>query len=487
MNRKKKIRNVTVTVVLWVAIWQLMAMQIDNPIFLPSPIATMQSFKKLLQSKEFFYSVSSSLGNIAKGFLLGIFFGTLFAVISSVSEFLYTFISFPMRIIKATPVASFTILALFWMDSSKLSILVSFFMVLPILYTNVFTGIQETDVKLLEMAKIFQVRWYAKVWFLYVPSVLPYLFSACSVAIGLAWKSGIAAEVIGITKHSIGNHLYQAKIYLEMTELFAWSFVIISISILSELVVLFLIRLLEQRLYETGKRESQEIEDTIEFQMQKERKLQPKKSYITQNQIVREKQYGEEMISTIRLNEITKAYGEHFVLDKVSLELSSKHPVAIMGSSGIGKTTLFRIVLGVEKPDAGSIQKENVTEVYSVVFQENRLCEQITVEKNLQMVCKTKKQREQIPELLHQLGLSGCARQKVYSLSGGMKRRVAIGRAILFDGFILLMDEPFQGLDSRTKEMVLCLVKEKLKGKIGLIITHEEKEAIDLGCTIIRF
>lgn len=485
MSKKKKIRNVILTVSLWMMIWQVVAVRIDNQIFLPSPVETMESFLQLLQSEEFFYSIFHSLGSIAKGFLLGVWIGTFLAMVASISEFLETFISLPIRMIKATPVASFTILALFWMDSSKLSILVSFFMVFPVIYTNVFTGIQKTEVKLLEMANVFQIRWYYRVCFLYVPAVLPYLFSACSVAIGLAWKSGIAAEVIGLTKNSIGNHLYQAKIYLEMPELFAWSFVIISISILSEFLVLWLLRLLEQKLYETSEREVKELEDTIEVQMQEEviNNLQTTKAYVTKNQIEKEKQYE----SSIKLKDITKAYRKHLVLNQVSLELTSKQPIAIMGTSGVGKTTLLRIVLGVEKPDVGSIQKENVIEKYSVVFQENRLCEQLTVEKNLRMICRTKKQREEIPELLNKLGLSGCAKQKVYSLSGGMKRRVAIGRAILFDGAIVLMDEPFQGLDVKTKEIVLCLIKEKLKGKIVLLITHEEKEAIDLGCTIIKF
>ena len=145
MSRKKKLRNGIVTVILWFIIWQVVAMKIDNSIFLPSPIETVQSLQQLFFSTTFFLSVSVTLGNIVKGFLLGVLFGSIFAVIASLSEFLETFITFPMRIIKATPVASFTILALFWLDSSSLSILVSFFMVLPILYTNVLTGIKEIN------------------------------------------------------------------------------------------------------------------------------------------------------------------------------------------------------------------------------------------------------------------------------------------------------------------------------------------------------
>ncbi len=495
MSRKNKIRNGISTVILWLIIWQVVAMRIDNSIFLPSPMETVQSLQKLFLSKTFFLSVSATLGNIVKGFLLGVLFGSIFAVIASVSEFLETFITFPMRIIKATPVASFTILALFWLDSSNLSILVSFFMVLPILYTNVLTGIKETNPKLLEMAKMFQIRWYYKVCFLYIPEVLPYLFSACSVAIGLAWKSGIAAEVIGITKNSIGNHLYQAKLYLEMPKLFAWSFVIVSISIVSEYIVLGLIRLLEHSICDTGKKKPIQLkEQVIEesrneeesstlFSIPEDSKIELSFINLKEFDVMTEK----ERINTIILKNIKKSYGEHLVLDNISVTLSSNQPIALMGKSGIGKTTLFRIILGLETIDAGIIQKEKQVELYSVVFQENRLLEQLTVENNLKIVCKTKKQRETIEELLTCLSLKGCAKQKVSSLSGGMKRRVAIGRAILFDAPVLLLDEPFQGLDRKTKQQVMQLVKQKMTGKIVLLITHEKEEAIFLGCDIIDF
>ena len=490
----KKIRNVIGTIILWLIIWQVVAMRIDDSIFLPSPIETAQSLQTLFLSKQFFLSIGVTLGNIVKGFLLGVLFGSIFAVFASISDFLETFISFPMRIIKATPVASFTILALFWLDSSKLSILVSFFMVLPILYTNVLTGIKETNPKLLEMGKVFQIRWYYKVCYIYIPEVLPYLFSACSVAIGLAWKSGIAAEVIGITKNSIGNHLYQAKLYLEMPELFAWSFVIISISIAFEYIVLGLIHLLEQSIYGIEKKNFQEEKEQIKSAIEDEKNsdvfFMQENNNFNNNQLKLREVYpldNEQIVNTIILKNITKSYGEQLVLDNVSVQLLSNQPIALMGKSGVGKTTLFRIILGLEMIDAGTIQKENQLEISSVVFQENRLLEQLTVEKNLKIVCRTKKQREEIEELLSCLGLKGCIKQKVNTLSGGMKRRVAIGRALLFHAPVLLLDEPFQGLDIRTKQQVMQLVKQKMKGKIVLLITHEKEEARFLGCDIVDF
>ena len=471
MSRKRKIIYSILTVVLWILVWQVAAAWIHNQIFLPSPLKTVKSLGGLLASAEFYHSVGISLGNIARGFLLGVFVGTGLAVLASVSYFFETFLALPLRVIKATPVASFTILALFWIDSTELSVLISFFMVLPVIYTNVLTGIRGTDEQMLEMTKVFRVRIFDRVRFLYIPAVLPYLFSAVSVAIGLAWKSGIAAEVIGIAKNSIGNHLYQAKIFMEMPELFAWTFVTIVISILSEKLVLLLIRLLEKAVIGT-------VEETVE---------NVKIEEIPET----EEQGGQEPAVSfperkIIVSGVSKSYGEKKVLEKFSVTLSPEYPVALMGSSGIGKTTLLRLVLGLEKADEGIVMREKNAEEFAVVFQENRLFENVSVEQNLQMICKDRSQKEEISKLLGRLGLYDCRKQRVSCLSGGMKRRVAIGRALLADAPVLLLDEPFQGLDTVTRQAVMQLVKGKMQGKSVLFITHDEKESEFLDCEILR-
>ncbi len=168
--------------------------------------------------------------------------GIILALISYLNAGIETVLALPIRIIKAVPVASFIILALLWLSSTYLSILISFLMVLPIVYTNVLTGLKNADLQLLEMAHCYNMSLHNKILYLYVPAALPYLTSALNTGAGLAWKSGIAAEVIGITKNSIGNHLYQSKIYLETTELFAWTIAVIIISILFEKVISLIIK-----------------------------------------------------------------------------------------------------------------------------------------------------------------------------------------------------------------------------------------------------
>jgi len=146
-----------------------------------------------------------------------------------------------MKIIKSTPVASFIILALVWISSKNLSVLIAFLMVLPIAFSNLLFGLKSTDVKLLEMAKVFRLGRLKRIKAIYFPSVLPFLVSAVSVGLGFSFKSGIAAEVIGRPANSIGLNLYEAKLYLMIKELFAWTAVIIIISVLFEKIVVNII------------------------------------------------------------------------------------------------------------------------------------------------------------------------------------------------------------------------------------------------------
>lgn len=470
MNKGKKLGYAVISVALWLLLWQLLAERIHNAVFLPSPWQTAESLGRLAASGELSGTIAGSLFNITKGFFLAAAAGSLLAVLSAASALLCSFFDLPVRVIKATPVASFTILALLWMNSSELSVLISFFMALPVIYTNVLTGIRETDRKLLEMARVFEIPRLRRVRYLYLPSVLPFFLSACSVAIGLAWKSGIAAEVIGVVKNSIGNRLYQSKIYLEIPELFAWTLVTILVSVLFEQVVLWLVRCAKRLLIGTEKETERAVtEEPWEPRQDSGGRMEPEAKTKS----------APRGVPAISVNRMEKKYGDHVVLQKVSLLLQEGEHAAVMGSSGIGKTTLLRILLGIEQEDGGSV---TVNGTVAVVFQENRLCEETTVLQNLRMICRTGEQRARIPEVLSALGLADCRNRRAACLSGGMKRRVAIARALLADGSILLLDEPFRGLDERTRLAVMEYTRSCAENKTLLLITHDRQEAEFFGC-----
>lgn len=215
------------SIIIWIGLWQIAAVSLDKEIFLPAPAKVLRVlFTELIFSENFRISIGTSLFHIGMGFLFGALGGIALAMLSFRSEIIRIFLAFPMKVVQSAPVASVVILILLWIPAYKLSIVIPLLMVLPALYIHTLAGLDQTDAGLLEMAQVFHVSKWKKLIHIYLPCVAPYLISACRMASGMAWKSGIAAEIIGLAKGTIGHELYQVKIYLETPELFAWIIVV---------------------------------------------------------------------------------------------------------------------------------------------------------------------------------------------------------------------------------------------------------------------
>lgn len=187
---------------------------------------------------------------------------------------------------------------------------------------------------------------------------------------------------------------------------------------------------------------------------------------------------------SIRLNNITKSYGEKRVLRDFSCEIEPGDTMVLMGSSGVGKTTLLRILAGLEKADGGTIT--GVPRTIGMVFQEDRLCEEYTVEENLNLVLKRKMPETQLAEHLREMGLVGALRSPVSALSGGMKRRVAVLRAMLADNELLLLDEPFSGLDEENRARTIDYINHHRADRTLILVTHDKRDAEALQGKIIE-
>ncbi len=225
----------------WIIIWQLVSMWLKQEILLVSPVSVIKRLTELITMEEFWKSVVFSFGRIILGFFLALILGTILAALSC-GFFAVEMLMEPLiTVVKATPVASFIILCLIWIPSRNLSVFISFLMVFPVVYTNILEGIRQTDKQLLEMADSFGAGLMKKVEFVYLSQVQPYIVTACKLGLGLCWKAGIAAEVIGIPTGSIGEKLYKAKVYLETPDLFAWTIVIIIVSVGFEKLFMFIL------------------------------------------------------------------------------------------------------------------------------------------------------------------------------------------------------------------------------------------------------
>lgn len=241
MKKENKKNGTIFAVALLLLLWQGAALLVGQKVLLASPVSVIRRLPALIMEKEFAGAILFSSVRIAGGFFAGFFTALLLSVLAGRFPAVETLLSPLMVTIRSVPVASFIIIALIWLSSSSLSVFISFLMVLPVIYTNCLSGIRNIDGKMLEMAKIFRFSFGKKLKYIWLPSMKSYIVSSVKTALGLSWKAGIAAEVIGIPEGSIGERLYEAKVYLATEDLFAWTVLIVLISVLFEKAVLWLI------------------------------------------------------------------------------------------------------------------------------------------------------------------------------------------------------------------------------------------------------
>ena len=238
-----KVRK-TLSVLLALAVWQIAAAVVGSDMLLASPVRVLARLASLFREPGFFSSVLFSFFRITAGFLLAFFGGILLGFAAGKSGLIET-VLWPWVVTgKTVPIASFIILCLIWMDYNGLTVLISFLIAFPVVYSNVLQGLKNTDEKKKELAALYRVPWTRRLLYIDLPAIKPYLLSASSVAVGMAWKAGVAAEVIGMVDGSIGDMLYQAKVYFQNADLLAWTVVIILVSVLSEKLFALLLKAL---------------------------------------------------------------------------------------------------------------------------------------------------------------------------------------------------------------------------------------------------
>lgn len=474
-------------ILFWIAAWQLASLLIHNDIIFVGPLDVIHSFFALLPTADFWLSLARSFGRISLGFLGAFFCGILAGSLSFRFPVLKEFLEPVILLMKSVPVASFVILALIWIGSANLAVLISFLIVFPILYVNTIEGLKSADRELLEMARVFSLNLPGRIRYLYLPALMPFLSGGCKVALGMSWKSGIAAEVIGIPSHTIGEKLYMAKIYLSTADLFAWTIVIILASALFERTFLALLQGIPGYLV----------------------RIWPVRRCLRSDVRMAENARQPERFR-LEIRNLAKSYGDLKLWENLDMTLFSGSVYCLMSPSGSGKTTLFRILLGLERADCGDAGLSGIPDVSGIsvlsspltvsdppsparsvsritaVFQEDRLCEALTPVDNVIITAGAGWNRARITAELARILPEESLSRPVSTLSGGMKRRVAIARAMLAPGRIILMDEPFTGLDEETRQTVITFIKEKAPGRLLLIATHQEADVEALDGILLR-
>lgn len=419
-------------VLFWLLVWHFLALFVDNNILLVTPLEALKSLMHLIPEQLFWQTIAGSLLRIGLGFLLGFAAAIGLAVLSSRFAILEELFSPLMSLLKAIPVASFVVLFLIWWGSSFLAVAVCFLIVLPNIYINTLEGLKNTDRRLLEMAEVFGLPFWNRFFYIYRSALKPFLLSGLRISLGMSWKSGVAAEVIGTPDFSIGEQLYISKIYLDTAGVFAWTAVIICLSIIFEKIILWMVKCFfawEPRCRRAGTE-------------------------------------GSGGAGKLAGSHVSKSYGGQQVIQDQSFLYETGQIYYLSSPSGSGKTTLLRLLCGLEAPDGGRIEGIHS---FSMVFQEDRLCEDYNAVRNVELVTGDARAAGEVLSLL----LDEEALHKPCSqLSGGMKRRVALVRAMEADSDCVLLDEPFTGMDAATRERAENYIRKTQRGRILIIATH---------------
>jgi NitT/TauT family transport system ATP-binding protein len=253
--------------------------------------------------------------------------------------------------------------------------------------------------------------------------------------------------------------LYEAKVYLNAKELFAWTAVIILISAAFEKAFMSLLTIAYEKLESLGRWKGSPMDTMPALAIERP-------SVSTRNDIV--------------IRNLNKAYGAKRVLRDFSAVFPAGLCTCIMGSSGVGKTSLFRILMGLSQADSGSISGIEGLKP-AAVFQEDRLCDSFNAVANISFACGKQVAPAVIVAHLTALGLGESLNQPVGELSGGMRRRVEIIRAVLACEQILFMDEPLKGLDDYNRDIVVRYIREHTEGVTTCMVTHSHEEVDLMG------
>lgn len=492
-SKQKNKQGRTITVCLaWLVLWQLLSMAVGSELLLPSPYASLCALARLAATGDFYRDIAWTMLRCVIAMLLSVAAGGIAAWFASQNGNVRSFLSLPVSFFKAVPVMAVIIYVILLVSSDWVAIIVCFIMCFPIVYTNLLSGLDSVSREYLELAKICRLTRRQTLRLIYFPSLRPSFNAALRLVCGLSWKAVIAAEVLSIPKFSLGYEMLNAKYYLETANLFAYIAVIVAVSILFEKVVCVLF---------CG-------EAKISLGIEEKEKVGSKAGKSSGSNAECAKS-AEDLPPTIRFEHIYKSFEDKTVLSDISLELKSGAVTAIAAPSGRGKTTIARLIAGLETANSGSIgfyvQKagesrncESCCDIrLSYLFQEDRLLPWLNVYDNMALArigerggvksCADSVLLDRdIRNIAEALELDDELFKLPDELSGGMKHRVALGRTFLAESNLMILDEPFRGLDGKLKERITDRLWDKVtEGKTVILISHNDDDCKKLAKEVI--
>lgn len=449
--RNSRLLQIAVAVAVWLCVWQLTALAVGTDLLLAGPLQTFQAAIRLLANGEVVTTALWSFLRIAGGFVLAYVMALLLAYSAWCHVALEIFLCPALLAIKSTPVVCIVVMLLIWFGAPWVSLCCVLLVVLPATYFAALEGFRALDSQRLRMLKLYRVdslrQFGAYIW----PTLQSYLLASAKMTVGMSWKAGVAAELIGSPAGSIGERIYQAKIVLETADVFAWTIVVVLLAYICERVFLHLL--------------VQSADVCTAWAVKsaaKKRQTMP-----TSKKLV--------------ITSLSCSRGEKQLFDDFTQSFAAGSKTCLMAASGMGKTTLLHIIAGIECADRGEL--EHVGRV-SLAYQKTCLLEQLSALDNI--VLATGLSFAEAESLLAEILPTELLSKPVCQLSGGERHRVELVRALAAPSTLVLLDEPFASLDEETHRRSAEFILRHLAGRTLIVATHDACDAALLAASILQ-
>ena len=442
-ERMKAVAAVGAVAAFWLAVWVFAAALVAQPLILPGPCAVVVALLRLVCDANTWAILAGSGARILDGLALAAVCGGVLAGVSVRSRTFSRLVAPALSFVKATPVACVVVLLLIWLGSARVSIAAVFLMALPGVYFSLVEGLTQADKPLEQMFRLHGVRGWrlfcAHTW----REVLAFVLSCARAVIGMSWKAGVAAELIGMAAGTVGERIYQAKLLIETADLLAWTVLVVAASWACERVLVWLLRASGPAAWRAA---------------------------------VRAHGRAGGSAGGGAAAELAFAVGDRApwapALDGLVLNVPAGGRICVMGASGMGKSTLLSLAAGECAP-------------CSMVFQDVRLVEDVSALDNVLVCADARVDASSATALLRLLVPGVDVHARVAELSGGQRRRVEIARALLCPGDAVILDEPFTGLDAAARDACAEVVLDLLDGRMLLFATHDAADARALNISDI--
>ena len=447
---KNKVLIPTLLAIIFITtVWQLIASHIGFPAIFPSIFDLVKQVFGLFLSENFYIAVSTTILRGILGFAFAFSFAFVFGTIAAFSSFWKVFFHPIIVITRSIPVISFVLIAILWFSPPYLPVFIALITMFPILYQNILTGLEQTDNKWIEMAKVFGKSPYQQFISIYIPASKTFIYDGISTAMGFGWRAIIIGEVLAQPIHGIGTAMKQAQAFINVSELIAWTVIAVGVSYLFEGII----RLIRKIHFKENLPEATAFE------------------------IIKNIQVSE--IKIIKIQDIEKRFNDKLIFESFTSVFDNTTVSCIKGTSGKGKTTLLRLIAQLIKADSGNISLPKSFQLaYS--FQDVRLLPWLTVSENIAYVLHNRyihiqKISNLVTFLLEKMELEEHGHKYPHELSGGQQQRVGLARALAARSDVLLLDEPLTGLDNDLKIRIIDFLSEWISAYRPVVVwaTHE--------------